>query len=154
MHKYPELKKLHALQGLDNIFAGAVHQLKSVESSEALYVKILHPKDETSQLNRNRSGMYAAAATACAQFENSTFLNYFTTDNEAHVKLSESIKKYLGLRQKLIVIAAGDHSKEAMGETESIKFLEKAVIDFEKEESDTLEQSENPLIYRGFNLNL
>lgn len=152
MHKFPELKRLQSLLGLDNIFSGAIQQLKSVDASEALHVKILYPKDDTSQLNRNRFEMYAAA-TACAQFENSIFLNYYTTDNEARVKLmSDSIKRYLNLRQKLSVIAVGDYSAENIRENGKKQFLCKAIDDFEKGEISKEEQSETLMVYRSCNL--
>lgn len=127
LKKYSELNETKLLRTTKDAFAGAVQYLKGLPEGTQMYARLLYPKSVSSMLTRARFELPAAAATACAQFENSTFTNYYIyiSDNSQVRSVIEKVTLYGEQRARLFSISAGDYDSSHMGATEIDKFFAK-----------------------------
>lgn len=148
LQKYKELRYLHCMNGLEDTMTGAIQYLASLPPDEMMYARILYSKDETVMLNRNRFNTYSTVAIAAAQFESSTYDNYFISEHASQVQLARLVKGYLAHRARLLSISAGEKKEARMQPIESEQFFKVAVEKYEKETSE-MEEAPGSSIMRA-----
>ncbi|CAG9763589.1 unnamed protein product [Ceutorhynchus assimilis] len=132
IRKYPELLSLHVLRDLRDLYQKAVEKLRTENTEDVLFIKILKNKDDTAALNRNNFTMASIIATSCARFEQPSFENYYMDQSEKAKELSLWVTDYLSHRQKLSSIAVGESPSITMGPQESAQYFEDVLKDYIK----------------------
>lgn len=116
--KYNELLHLNCMKGLSNVMGAAVAYLNTLAPEEVMFARLLKDKDESALLNRNLFDFYSTVATAAAQYENSSFDNYYISDTPSHQRIALAVKRYLMQRDKLLGVSAIERKEANATETE------------------------------------